>query len=130
MIEKQRNEGGFTLIELLVVIIVLGILAAIVVFTIGSTRGQATQSTCATRVRAITESAEAVHVKTDIYPVGTIDDATAANPLVAPQAGGLLTAWPASSDFVLRYVGTGGTSYTINVYKGDGTTSVAGCSAL
>ena len=126
----RRTQDGFSLIELLVVIIVLGILAAIVVLAIGSTRGDAVRSACATRVRSINESAEAVHVKTDTYPVGTIEATTASNPLVAPQAGAFLKDWPASSDFVLRYVGTAGTSYTVNVYKNDGITLVSGCSAL
>jgi hypothetical protein len=109
---------------------VLGLLAAIVIFAIGSTRGDAVRSVCGTRLRSIAESAEAVKVKANAYPIGTIDETTAPNPLVAPQAGALLKDWPTSSDFVLRYVGTGGTSYTVDVFKGDGTTSIAGCGAL
>jgi prepilin-type N-terminal cleavage/methylation domain-containing protein len=126
----RRSEEGFTLVELLIVIIVLGLLAAIVIFGIGSTRGDAVRSVCATRVRSIVGSAEAVKVSTSAYPTGTIDDTTASNPLVASQTGALLKDWPTSPDFVLRYVGTGGTSYTVDVFKGDGTTSVAGCDAL
>jgi type II secretory pathway pseudopilin PulG len=125
-----RTEEGFTLIELLIIIIVLGLLAAIVVFAIGSTRGDAVRSACATRVRSIVGSAEAVRVKTSSYPIGTIDDTTPSNPLVAPQAGALLKDWPTSSDFVLRYVAPGGASYSIDVYKSDGTTAVSTCSAL
>lgn len=39
MIQRQAkpDDEGFTLIELLIIVIVLGILAAIVVFAIGST---------------------------------------------------------------------------------------------
>ncbi len=45
--EKRRSgEGGFTLIELLVVIVILGILAAIVVFAIGGLTDSSTKSAC------------------------------------------------------------------------------------
>jgi len=55
MIETYRNlqerrsaadESGFTLIELLIVIVVLGILAAIVVFALGGVTGQSQVAAC------------------------------------------------------------------------------------
>jgi prepilin-type N-terminal cleavage/methylation domain-containing protein len=39
-------EAGFTLIELLIVIVVLGILAATVVFALGGVTGQSAQAAC------------------------------------------------------------------------------------
>lgn len=42
----QDVNGGFTLIELLIVIVVLGILAAVVVFSLGSVTGQSAVAAC------------------------------------------------------------------------------------
>jgi prepilin-type N-terminal cleavage/methylation domain-containing protein len=46
---RQRDEegfDGFTLIELLIVIVVLGILAATVIFALGGVTGQSAQAAC------------------------------------------------------------------------------------
>ena len=42
----QGDSGGFTLIELLIVIVVLGILAAVVVFSLGSVTSKSAVSAC------------------------------------------------------------------------------------
>jgi general secretion pathway protein G len=42
----QENSDGFTLIELLIVIVVLGILAAVVVFSLGGVTGSSVVSAC------------------------------------------------------------------------------------
>jgi prepilin-type N-terminal cleavage/methylation domain-containing protein len=58
LIQKKRSgEGGFTLIELLVVIVILGILAAIVVFAIGGLNDSAKTTSC-TADRKTLETAE------------------------------------------------------------------------
>ena len=101
--EKRNNEEGFTLIELLIVIIVLGILAAIVVFAVGNTKSDALQSSCKTAVNAVQLSAEAVKVKEGSYP-GASADADLAN----ASKGGMLKAWPAedSADYDLDWNGS------------------------
>jgi len=42
----QENNGGFTLIELLIVIVVLGILAAVVVFSLGGVTSTSAVAAC------------------------------------------------------------------------------------
>ena len=56
----EGSEGGFTLIELLIVIVVLGILAAIVVFSLTGVAGQSKQAAC-------TSDAKSVEVAVDAY---------------------------------------------------------------
>jgi prepilin-type N-terminal cleavage/methylation domain-containing protein len=57
---EEANESGFTLIELLIVIVVLGILAAIVVFSLTGVSGQSKQAAC-------TSDAKSVEVAVDAY---------------------------------------------------------------
>jgi prepilin-type N-terminal cleavage/methylation domain-containing protein len=61
--DARRNEDGFTLIELLIVIIVLGILAGIVVFGVGTFRQDATTSANNTNCKVVSTAAEAWNAK-------------------------------------------------------------------
>jgi general secretion pathway protein G len=61
-IQERRaihSEEGFTLIELLIVIVVLGILAAVVVFALGSVTGNAKASACNADAKTVTTAVQA-----------------------------------------------------------------------
>jgi general secretion pathway protein G len=131
-LREKRDEQGFTLIELLIVVIVLAILAAIVVFALGTTRSDSVHSACATSEKSVELSAEAINTHTGSYPVNQGDLVVGA---VTPSNGALLKAYPTSQDYQLQYVQDGGgTGYHINVLKGTTTTVAgtgqAGCQAL
>jgi prepilin-type N-terminal cleavage/methylation domain-containing protein len=108
-IRKAKDEG-FTLIELLIVIIILGILAAIVVFAVGSTRKDSVQATCQTDVKSIVLAEEAWNTKNGSYTTNQAD-------LAGPN--GTLKSWPtdgASTTDPLKITlgsGTGGYGITI-----------------
>jgi general secretion pathway protein G len=125
-LQVKRNEKGFTLIELLIVIIVLGILAAIVVFAVGSTRKDAVQASCKTDFKSVELSAEAMNTKNGIYP--------ATDPVggATPTNGALLKTMPSSADYTFNYTQTGsGTGYTLTVNKLSTPTATAVlCTAL
>ena len=52
-IDAGRREHGFTLIELMIVMVVLGILAGIVAFTVGAFRDNATLAACESDIHAL-----------------------------------------------------------------------------
>ena len=55
----KRGDDGFTLIELLVVIVIIGILAAIVVFAVGGITDKGQKASCTSDKRAIQTAEEA-----------------------------------------------------------------------
>jgi prepilin-type N-terminal cleavage/methylation domain-containing protein len=57
----RRNDGGFTLIELLIVIIILGVLAAIVVFSVRGITDNSKTAACKTEVRTVETAVEAAY---------------------------------------------------------------------
>ena len=99
-LQAKRNEEGFTLIELLIVIIVLGILAAIVVFAVAGTKKDAVASTCKTDVKSVELSAESVLAK---KPGATSLSNVALADLTDPAVGGLLKSMPSSSNYVIGW---------------------------
>jgi general secretion pathway protein G len=108
-IQTKRNENGFTLIELLIVIIVLGILAAIVVFAVGSTKKDSVAATCKTDFKAMELSAEAANTKTGSYPT------VPGELLNSAGKGGLLKNLPTSTDYTLTYSSASPSTYSIAI---------------
>ena len=67
----HREERGFTLIELLIVIVILGILAAIVVFAVGGITDRGVESACKSDLKNVEVAAEAYRANEGAYPAGT-----------------------------------------------------------
>jgi prepilin-type N-terminal cleavage/methylation domain-containing protein len=68
-IRKARHEeSGFTLIELLIVIVILGILAAVVVFAVNGITNKGQNAACKADVQSVTTAAEAAYAQTGTYP--------------------------------------------------------------
>ena len=67
-LKKMREEEGFTLIELLIVIIILGVLAAIVVFSVSGVKDRGDLAACKADVSTIATAAEAYYAENTAYP--------------------------------------------------------------
>jgi general secretion pathway protein G len=76
--EQGLLQKGFTLVELLVVIVILGILAAVVVFAVGGSTDKAQDSACEAELSAVETAVEAYRASVGSYP-GSASDLTAAN---------------------------------------------------
>jgi general secretion pathway protein G len=65
---ERRSEQGFTLVELLVVIIILGVLAAVVVFAVGGITDRGEESACEIERRSVQTAIEAYRAQNDNTP--------------------------------------------------------------
>lgn len=68
LLEARRREAGFTLIELLIVIVILGVLAAIVVFAVGAFNDRGQTAACQADVKAVEVAVEAYRAQEGTYP--------------------------------------------------------------
>jgi len=100
----QENNGGFTLIELLIVIVVLGILAAVVVFSLGGVAGTSAVAACKADGASI-DTALAAYAASNAggFPTSTTQ-------LVGANA--YLATWPSNtSHYIFALASTGGLVY-------------------
>ncbi len=87
-IQRARDEeSGFTLIELLIVIVILGILAGVVIFSVGGVTDTGAVAACKTDIKTVQVAVEAYKAKTGGFPPN-LDPAvtTAPNQFLRPQA--------------------------------------------
>jgi prepilin-type N-terminal cleavage/methylation domain-containing protein len=104
--EAKKNEDGFTLIELLIVIVILGVLAAIVVFSVSGITDRGKASACQADVQTVTVAGEA-------YIAGP-GDGKAALTQAALVAAGLLH----SEAGDVKYAPVGTTKFTADAITG------------
>ena len=79
MEKRQAGEGGFTLIELMIVIVILGVLAAIVVFAVGGITDRGQASRCQANIKTTEVAVEAYYAKNSAYPADLATLTTAPN---------------------------------------------------
>jgi type II secretion system protein G len=131
--EELEDEGGFTLIELLIVIVILGILAAIVVFAVQNLTGQSATAACQAEYKTVETALESYKAQMGQYPT-TFDALTST--ASGAVGGGTAGPWlkdsvPTNSTDNSNYwfsldAGGGG---TITVTPKTGTTSAGNDSA-
>lgn len=136
----ENDESGFTLIELLIVIVVLGILAAVVVFALGSVTGQSAVSACNADAKTV-ETAVAAYNANNGTPLAA--GAAGQTALLGSANGGpYLQSWPSNpTHYVVTLdattagqvdvapIGTGAAAVNYNTETGT-TKALGGCGAV
>jgi general secretion pathway protein G len=69
--EARKDAKGFTLIELLIVIVILGVLAGIVVFSVSGIQNKGQVAACQTDVKTVAVAEEAYYAQNGNYGTTT-----------------------------------------------------------
>jgi len=121
---QEGGESGFTLIELLIVIVVLGILAAIVVFALSGVTNQSAQAACQSDAKTIGIAVSALNAQNPA--VSGLTAATWKTDLTtgALTGGPFLQSWPQgnSASYTVAVAANSGMSATQD--NGSGSSSV------
>jgi prepilin-type N-terminal cleavage/methylation domain-containing protein len=111
----HRGAKGFTLIELLVVIAIIGILAGIVLASLGSARTGANDAKTKEQLSGLRSAAEIYYSANGYYGTAASSDA-ACNLAATFFSGQALTNsanYPSGTTLKCTYLSTGGTSWAV-----------------
>src|ERR1700729_4127990 len=89
--KAENPESGFTLIELLIVIVVLGILAAVVIFALGGITGKSAVAACQADGATVTTAIAALEAQ---YPGTTWTSGASSSLTTTANGGPYIQSWP------------------------------------